>query len=41
VIPAVGNAIFDAVGVRMFEVPMTPDRVLRAIEAKARAKATA
>ncbi|MBK9973251.1 MAG: molybdopterin-dependent oxidoreductase [Planctomycetes bacterium] len=36
VIPAVGNAIFDAVGVRMFEVPMTPDRVLRAIEAKAR-----
>jgi len=37
VIPAIGNAIYDAVGVRMFEVPMTPDRVLKAIEAKARA----
>lgn len=39
VIPAIGNAIYDAVGVRMFEVPMTPDRVLKAIEAKARAAA--
>ena len=39
VIPAVGNAIYDAVGVRMFEVPMTPDRVLKAIEAKKRAEA--
>ncbi|MCF6227117.1 MAG: molybdopterin-dependent oxidoreductase [Planctomycetes bacterium] len=36
VIPAVGNAIFDAVGVRMFDVPMTPDKVLKAIEKKAR-----
>ncbi|MBK8206589.1 MAG: molybdopterin-dependent oxidoreductase [Planctomycetes bacterium] len=38
IIPAVGNAIYDAVGVRMFEVPMTPDRVLRAIDAKKRAE---
>lgn len=37
IIPAVGNAIYDAVGVRLFEVPMTPDRVLRAIEEKKRA----
>lgn len=36
VIPAIGNAIYDAVGVRMFEVPMTPDRILKAIEKKAR-----
>lgn len=34
IIPAIGNAIYDAVGVRMFEVPMTPDRVLKAIEKK-------
>ena len=28
VLPAIGNAIFDAVGVRLFELPMTPARVL-------------
>jgi CO/xanthine dehydrogenase Mo-binding subunit len=38
IIPAVGNAIYDAVGVRMFDVPMTPDRILRAIEEKKRAE---
>jgi CO/xanthine dehydrogenase Mo-binding subunit len=27
--PAVANAIFDAVGVRLFELPMTPERVWR------------
>ncbi len=32
-IPAVANAIFDAVGVRMDELPFTPPRVLAAIEA--------
>ncbi len=31
VAPAVANAIFDAVGVRLLELPMTPDRVLDAI----------
>jgi CO/xanthine dehydrogenase Mo-binding subunit len=39
VIPAIGNAIYDAVGVRMFEVPMTPDRILKAIEKKKRDEA--
>lgn len=39
VIPAIGNAIYDAVGVRMFEVPMTPDKILKAIEKKAREEA--
>jgi CO/xanthine dehydrogenase Mo-binding subunit len=29
--PAIANAIYDAVGVRMFDMPMTPERVLRAI----------
>jgi len=31
VAPAVANAIYDAVGVRMKELPITPDRVLDAI----------
>jgi 4-hydroxybenzoyl-CoA reductase subunit alpha len=34
IIPAVANAIWDAVGVRMHELPMTPDKVLEAIEAQ-------
>ncbi len=36
--PAVANAIFDAVGVRIDEVPITPDLVLAALEAKAKGK---
>lgn len=31
VIPAIANAIFDAVGVRLTELPMRPDRVLAAM----------
>jgi len=31
VMPALANAIFDAVGVRVDEVPITPDKVLRAL----------
>jgi 4-hydroxybenzoyl-CoA reductase alpha subunit len=34
--PAVANAVFDAVGVRVDEVPVTPEKVLRALKAKAR-----
>lgn len=33
-IPAIGNAIFDAVGVRIDEMPFTPEKVLRALLAK-------
>src|SRR5580658_8967291 len=33
-IPAIANAIYDAVGVRMHESPFTPERVLAAIKAK-------
>ena len=36
--PAVANAVFDAVGVRVDEVPLTPDRVLAALEAMAKGK---
>src|SRR6266404_583645 len=33
-IPAIANAIFDAVGVRLHESPFTPERVLAALRAK-------
>ena len=38
VMPAVANAIYDAVGVRIDEVPMSPPKVLKAIQAKAKGK---
>ena len=34
--PAIGNAIYDAVGVRIRETPFTPERVLAAIRAARR-----
>jgi 4-hydroxybenzoyl-CoA reductase alpha subunit len=36
VMPAVANAVYDAVGVRIDEVPITPDKVLAALEKKAK-----
>jgi len=33
-IPAISNAIYDAVGIRLREVPFTPERVLSAIRAR-------
>jgi CO/xanthine dehydrogenase Mo-binding subunit len=33
VIPAIANAVYDAVGVRIDEVPITPDKVLSALNA--------
>jgi CO/xanthine dehydrogenase Mo-binding subunit len=35
VTPAIANALFDATGVRVREMPLTPERVLRAIRAAA------
>jgi len=32
VIPAIGNAIYDAVGVRLYDLPMTPDKILTALQ---------
>ncbi len=29
---AIANALFDAIGVRLFEMPMTPDRVKEALK---------
>lgn len=34
--PAVANAVFDALGVRVDEVPVTPEKVLRALASKDR-----
>jgi CO/xanthine dehydrogenase Mo-binding subunit len=36
-IPAIMNAIYDAVGVRITDLPATPERVLAAIRNKERA----
>ena len=33
IMPAVANAVYDAVGVRIDEVPITPDKILKALEA--------
>ncbi|HKI96634.1 MAG TPA: molybdopterin cofactor-binding domain-containing protein [Gemmatimonadales bacterium] len=38
VMPAVANAIYDAVGVRVDEVPLSPEKVLKALQDKARGK---
>ena len=38
VIPAIANAVYDAVGVRVDETPITPEKVLRALEARAAGK---
>jgi 4-hydroxybenzoyl-CoA reductase subunit alpha len=37
-IPAIGNAIYDAVGIRLHESPFTPERVLAALRAKKQQK---
>jgi len=34
---AIGNAVYNAVGVRITELPITPEKVLRALEEKAAA----
>jgi 4-hydroxybenzoyl-CoA reductase alpha subunit len=37
-IPAIANAIYNAVGIRLHEVPFTPERVLAALRVKKNAK---
>ncbi|HZP47320.1 MAG TPA: molybdopterin cofactor-binding domain-containing protein [Vicinamibacterales bacterium] len=34
VMPAVANAVYDAIGVRIDEVPITPEKILKALDAK-------
>ncbi|MBC7911972.1 MAG: molybdopterin-dependent oxidoreductase [Pyrinomonadaceae bacterium] len=38
VMPAIANAVYDAVGVRIDEVPMTPEKVLTALRDKAKGR---
>jgi hypothetical protein len=38
IMPAIANAIFDAVGVRIDEVPITPEKILKALGQKAAGK---
>jgi CO/xanthine dehydrogenase Mo-binding subunit len=33
-IPAIANAIANAIGVRITEIPITPEKILRALEGK-------
>src|SRR6202030_149350 len=41
VAPAIANAVYDAVGVRIDEVPITPDKVLKALKAASATAGTA
>ncbi|MGH9222124.1 MAG: molybdopterin cofactor-binding domain-containing protein, partial [Vicinamibacterales bacterium] len=34
IMPAVANAVYDAVGVRVDQIPVTPEKILRALQAK-------
>jgi nicotinate dehydrogenase medium molybdopterin subunit len=34
VAPAIANAVFWATGVRIYDLPITPEKVLRALRAK-------
>ncbi|MEE8411178.1 MAG: hypothetical protein V3S47_01650, partial [Acidobacteriota bacterium] len=36
IIPAVANAVYDAVGVRIDETPITPDKILKALDDRAK-----
>jgi CO/xanthine dehydrogenase Mo-binding subunit len=35
--PAIANAVFDAIGVRFRELPITPDKVLQALRERRKA----
>ncbi len=35
VMPALANAVYDAVGVRVDEIPVTPEKIVKALQAKA------
>jgi hypothetical protein len=36
--PAIANAVFDAIGVRIDEVPITPEKILKVLEEKEKVK---
>jgi CO/xanthine dehydrogenase Mo-binding subunit len=36
--PAIANAIYDAIGVRIFNLPITPEKILKALKEKRKNK---
>ena len=38
IMPALANAVYDAVGVRIDEIPVTPEKILKALQLKAAGK---
>ena len=38
ILPAVVNAVYDAIGVRVSELPITPDRLYKAIERRCKSE---
>jgi CO/xanthine dehydrogenase Mo-binding subunit len=40
VAPAIANAVADAIGARVFEMPITPERVVATLEVAARSRAS-
>jgi hypothetical protein len=32
--PAIGNALYDAIGVRFYDLPLTQEKILRALKNK-------
>ena len=38
IMPAVANAVYDAVGVRIDEIPVTPEKILKALDDKAKGR---
>jgi CO/xanthine dehydrogenase Mo-binding subunit len=39
--PAIANAVYDAVGVRILDLPLTPEKIINALKAKDKAKVKA
>ncbi len=37
--PAIANAIYDAIGVRIRDLPITPEKIVMALKEKAKTKA--
>jgi len=38
VAPAIANAVFDAIGVRIYDLPLTPERIVKALQSKVKAE---
>jgi CO/xanthine dehydrogenase Mo-binding subunit len=36
--PAIANAVYDAIGVRIFDLPLTPEKIVKALKSKDKAK---